>query len=57
MDSDPQNIGNPRKNCGSFVDTTLSELGILTLSDLEWPFFVKYCFEPVYLELSKLGYS
>ena len=57
MDSDPQNIGSPRKNCGSFVDTTLSELGILTLSDLEWPFFVKYCFEPVYLELSKLGYS
>ena len=25
-DSDPQNIWNPRKNCGSFVDATSSEL-------------------------------
>jgi len=24
-DRDPQNIWNPRKNCGSFVDATLSE--------------------------------
>ena len=25
-DCDPQNVWNPRKNCGSFVDDTLSEI-------------------------------